>query len=194
MAMKFTQVAPDAFQKLQLNAGVILTEFDPASPTLDKTKILMATGGGTSFKATPNYTDLAEDVDNVPANTKQMKQVDYYDCKMSGTGKTMDTAAAKMLIGAADIDSQDTTKVVPRSVLRSTDFNDLWWVGDYSDEHTGNSAGFLAIKLKDALSTGGFSIQSNDGGKGDFAFEFTGHYDINNIDTVPFELYVSPGA
>lgn len=193
MAMKFTQVAADAFQKLQLNAGVLLTEFDPATPTLDKTKILMATGGGTSFTATPEFIDFAEDIDNVPSNTMQMKQIDYYTCTMSGTGKTVDTTVAKTLIGAADIDGTDTTKVVPRSVLKSTDFSDIWWVGDYSDEH-GTNGGFVAIKLKNALNTGGFSIQSNDNGKGDFSFEFTGHYDLTNIDTVPFELYIKAGT
>ena len=28
----------------------------------------------------------------------------------------------------------------------------------------------------------------------DFAFEFTGHYSIDDIDTVPFEIYVKAGT
>lgn len=191
--MKFTQVAADAFQKLQLNAGVLLTEFDPATATLDKTKIFAATGGGVSFEATPTYIDNGEDIDNVPANTKELKKLDYFDCKMSGTAKTVDTAFAKALVGAADV-TPASGLVKPRSVLAETDFIDVWWVGDYSDVNTGNDAGFMAIKLINALSTGGFKIQSNDKGKGDFAFEFTGHYSLEDIDTVPFEIYVKPGA
>lgn len=196
--MKFTQVATDAFQKLQLNAGVLLSAFDPSSPTLDKTKILGATGGGTSFEATPQFSDYGEGIDNVPANTKELKRIDNYEVKMSGTFKTADTALAKTLIGAADVTS-GTGKVAPRSTLNDADFADIWWVGDYSDvneDGTGQTpkAGFMAIKLINALSTGGFKLQSNDKGKGDFAFEFTGHYTMENIDTVPFEIYIKAGT
>jgi hypothetical protein len=34
--MKFTTVAADAFQKFQLNAGIILTEFDPSTEAVDR--------------------------------------------------------------------------------------------------------------------------------------------------------------
>ena len=188
--MKFTQVAADAFQKLQLNAGVLLTSFDPSSGTLDRTKIFAATGGGVSFEATPTYMDFGDDIDNVPANTKELKQLDQFEVKMSGTAKTVDTALAKALIGAADVSG---TTVTPRSTLSASDFTDIWWVGDYSDVTTGDDAGFIAIKLINALSTGGFKIQSNDKGKGDFSFEFTGHYSLASIDTVPFVIYIQEG-
>jgi hypothetical protein len=197
--MKFTQVAADTFSKLQLNAGVLLTEFDPATAVLDKTKIFGATGGGVSFSASPEYVDFGEDIDNVPANTKELKKLDSVTATMSGTFKAADTRLAKILIGAADIDST-TGKVTPRVDLLEEDFTDVWWVGDYSDVNTdggsgsSQAAGFLAIHLINALSTGGFSIQSNDKGKGDFAFEFTGHYSMTNIDVVPYELYVKAGT
>lgn len=196
--MKFTQVATDAFQKLQLNAGVLLSQFDPSSPTLDKTKILGATGGGTSFEAVPTYLDFGDGIDNVPANTKELKRIDYYECRMSGTFKTADTALSKLLVGAADV-TASSGKVTPRSVLSSDDFTDIWWVGDYSDVNEDGSgttpkAGFMAIRLIDALSTGGFKLQSNDKGKGDFAFEFTGHYSMEDVTAVPFEIYVKAGT
>ena len=196
--MKFTQVATDAFQKLQLNAGVLLSTFDPSSPTLDKTKILGATGGGTSFEAVPQFSDYGEGIDNIPANTMELKRIDNYEVRMSGTFKTADTALAKMLIGAADVTAA-SGKVTPRSILSESDFDDIWWVGDYSDvneDGTGSTpkAGFMAIKLINALSTGGFKLQSNDKGKGDFAFEFTGHYSMDDIDIVPFEIYIKAGA
>ena len=194
--MKYTQVAADAFSKLQLNAGVLLKEFDPTSGTLDKTKIFGATGGGVNFTATPNYIDFGEDIDNVPTNTKELKQLDYYDVKMSGTFKTADTALGKALAAAADI-TPASGKITPRSVLSQDDFFDIWWVGDYSDVNVDGSgqsaqkAGYVAIKLINALSTGGFQIQSNDNGKGDFAFEFTGHYSLNDTTLVPYEVYIS---
>lgn len=189
--MKFTQVAPDAFAKLQLNAGVLLTEFDPTSPTLDKTKIFGATSGGVSFATNPEYVDFGEDIDNVPPNTKQLKRLKSVNPVMSGTFKTADTAVAKALMAAADVEGD---KITPRGTLEDGDFFDLWWVGDYSDKTGATKGGFMAILLKDALSTGGFQIQSNDDGKGDFDFEFTGHYDLTNIDVLPFEVYIKTGT
>lgn len=190
--MKFTTVAADAFQKFQLNAGVLLTEFDPSNPAIDRSKIFAATSGGTQFTAEPEFTDYGEDVDNVPANTKELKVLTSVTAKMSGTAKTADTAVAKALIGAADIGAGGL--ITPRADLLAGDFFDLWWVGDYSDANTGATAGFIAIKLLNALSTGGFSLQPNDKGKGDFAFEFTGHYSIDDMDTVPYLIYIQSGT
>ena len=189
--MKFTQVAADAFQKLQLNAGVLLTEFNPSSGTIDKTKIFAATSGGTSFASNPEYVDFGEDIDNVPPNTKQLKRLQSVNPTMSGTLKTVDTAVSKSLMAAADIDGD---KITPRGDLVDADFTDLWWVGDYSDKNGNTNGGYLAINLKNALSTGGFSLQSNDDGKGDFEFEYTGHYDLTNTDVLPYEVYVHTGT
>jgi hypothetical protein len=191
--MKFTQVAADAFQKLQLNAGVILTEFDPSSPALDKTKILLATSGGVSFSTNPEYVDFGEDIDNVPPNTKQLKVLQSVNPVMSGTGKTADTNVAKVLIGAADVD-ETTGKITPRSQLVDGDFIDeLWWVGDYSDKNGSTNGGFMAVRMMNVLSTSGLSLQSNDDGKGDFEFELTAHYDMENIDQLPYEVYIKGG-
>lgn len=193
--MKFTTVATDAFQKFQLNAGIILTEFDPASPTVDKTKILFATSGGTSFTATPEYQDYGEDVDNVPANTKELKVIDSVTVTMSGTAKTADSAASKLLMASATVtETGGVAKLVPNADLAQSDFKDLWWVGDYSDKHGATNGGFMAIHLINALSTGGFQLQSNDKGKGDFEFEFTGHYSIDDMTKVPYEVYIKAGA
>jgi len=190
--MKFTQVAANAFEKLQLNAGVLLTEFDPTTGELDRTKIFGATTGGVSFTASAEYTDFGEDIDNVPNNTKELKRLASVTATMSGTFLTVDTITAKRLIGSADIDANG--KVTPRADLKNSDFFDVWWVGDYSDINTGESAGFLAIRLINALSTGGFQIQSSDQGKGNMSFEFTGHYSLADITIVPFVIYIQDGS
>ena len=189
--MKFTTVATDAFQKFQLNAGILLTEFDPTTATVDRTKIFAATSGGTSFTAAPEFLDFGEDVDNVPNNTKELKVLDSVTVTMSGTLKTADTETAKSLMTAADVSGN---KVTPRADLVDGDFFDLWWVGDYSDKHGATNGGFMAIHLINALSTGGFSLQSNDKGKADFAFEFTGHYSISDMTKVPYEIYIKTGT
>ena len=114
--------------------------------------------------------------------------------KMSGTFVTVTPTTAKMLAGAADVDESDETHIVPRNDILTTDFEDLWWIGDYSDVNTGDNAGFIAIHLLNALNTGGFQIQSTDKDKGKFAFEFMGHYSMSAQDTVPYELYVRQGG
>ena len=195
---KFTQIPTDTFKKLQLNAGILMTEFDPATGELTASNIIGATSGGVSFEATPSFSDFGEDIDNCPKNTKELKKLDSWEAKMSGSFVTMDTNAAVSVIGTAAVASGDRTKVVPRNSVDAEDFKDIWWVGDYSDVNDDGSsagkAGFIAIKLINALSTGGFKIQSGDKAKGTFEFEYTGHYSIANTDVVPFELYIKAGS
>lgn len=195
---KFTLIPTDTFKKLQLNAGILTTEFNPATGALTTSDIIGATSGGVSFEATPSFSDFGEDIDNCPKNTKELKKLDSWDAKMSGSFVTMDTTAAVSVIGTAAIANDDPTKVVPRNYVDVEDFKNIWWVGDYSDVNndgkSAGNAGFIAIKLINALSTGGFKIQSGDKAKGTFEFEYTGHYSNDNIDTVPFEIYIKAGS
>ena len=195
---KFTQIPTNTFKKLQLGAGILTTKFDPATGELTASNIIGATSGGVSFEATPSFSDFGEDIDNCPKNTKELKRLDNWEAKMSGSFVTMDTTAAVSVIGTAAVASGDQTKVVPRNSVDAGDFKDIWWVGDYSDVNEDGSsagkAGFIAVKLINALSTGGFKIQSGDKAKGTFEFEYTGHYSIENTDIVPFELYIKAGS
>lgn len=190
--MKYTQIPSDTFEQLQLNAGILVDEFTPATGTIGN--LLGATTGGVSFADSVEYTDFGEDIDNCPKNMMELKKLDSHEVTLSGTFVTVTAATAKMLAGAADIDGSDATHIVPRNDLLASDFSTLWWVGDYSDVNTGNNAGFIAIKMTNALNTGGFQIQSADKEKGQFEFEFTGHYSINAQDTVPYEIYVCGGT
>lgn len=191
--MQYTKVAADAFQKLQMNAGILVDSFVPSTGVIGN--ILGATTGGLSFNSNPSFEDFGEDVDNVPNNTMQLKRITSYDPTISGTFLTVTTALAAKLIGAADVGTTDTTQITPRGQLSEDDFDDVWIVGDYSDQNTGaTTAGFVAIHIMNALNTAGFQLQTTKNGKGQFAFEFHGHYDIENMDTVPFEVYVKAGT
>lgn len=192
--MKFTKIPVDTFQKLQINAGVLTTDFTPATGTIGEAGQIGATTGGVNFTATPTYSDFGEDIDNCPKNMKELKKLDSWEVKMTGTFVNADTAIAKRLCGAADIGTTDTTKVTPRNDLKDADFDDIWLVGDYSDKNGETNGGFIAIKLLNALSTGGFQLKTADKSKGQFAFEFTGHYSMSAQDTVPFEIYIKAGT
>lgn len=193
--MKYTKIPTDTFKNLQLNAGVLLKSFDVETQTLSADSIVGATSGGVSFTAVPSSIDFGEDIDNCPKGTKEMMHLDSWEAKMSGTFASVSKSLAKTLVGAADMSG---SKITPRNDFSAADFSDIWWVGDYSeineDGTSAGKAGFIAIHLLNALSTGGFSIQSSDKGKGQFEFEFTGHYSMEDQDKVPFELYVQEGT
>ena len=112
---------------------------------------------------------------------KELKRLDSWEATLSGTALTIDTASATQVAGAADASGN---KVTPRNNVKLTDFTDVWWVGNYGDD------GCAAVRLINALSTDGFSLQTGEKAKGQFPFAFTGHYSIDSQDTPPFELYI----
>lgn len=193
MSMKFTQIPSDTFEKLQLNAGILVDNFEPATGTIGN--LLGATTGGITFNSNPTFKDFGEDVDNCPNNMMELKRLESFDPQMSGTFLTVTPAVVQMLVGAADLDVSDNTHVIPRSELATTDFDDVWWIGDYSNVNTGSGAGFLAIHLMNALNQAGFQIKSEKNEKGEFSFEFHGHYSMAEQTVVPYEIYCkSSGA
>ena len=189
--MKYTKIPETTFQNLQLNAGVLLSAFNPESATVADESIIGATTGGVNFTATPTFSDYGEDIDNCQKNMKELKKLDSWEISMSGTYVTVDANAVKSLVGAADVSGN---KITPRNDVLLTDFTDIWWVGDYSDKNGETNGGFVAIHMMNALSTGGFAIKSSDNGKGNFAFTYTAHYSMDAQDTVPFEVYVKAGT
>ena len=173
---KFTKIPADTFKQLQINAGVVLSEFTPATGTFEPENQIGATTGGVTFSAKPTYSDYGSDVDNCPKNTMEMKRMDDVEVKLAGTYVTATTTSAKSLMAAADIDGTDTTKVVPRR------------------ENGATNGGFIAIRLMNALSTGGFQLKTADKNKGQMAFEYTAHYSMSKQDVVPYEVYIKAGT
>ena len=195
--MKFTQIPTDTFQTLQLNAGILVkgsTGFVPSTGVVTTTNILGATTGGVTITCTPTFVDFGENVDNCPKNMMELKKLDNWECKISGTFVTVSTTTAKLMLGAADIDGIDTSKVTPRVDVLESDFTDIWFVGDYSDKNGSTNGGFVAVHLLNGLSTGGFSLKTEDKEKGQFSFEFTGHVSIDAQDVVPVEFYIKAGT
>ena len=187
---RFSVISTDAFDALQLDAGVLLTSFDPTNPytTPASADILATTTGGVNPTCTPTYSDFGEDVDNVPNNMKEFKHLDGWEAKMAFSSIKFNAANTKWALGASDTEllSNGVTKIKPRKDLQQTDFQDLWWVGDKAN------GGAYAIKLLNALSTGGLNIQSSKNGKGTNQIEVTGHVSIDAQDVMPMEIYDIP--
>lgn len=176
----FTKIPQNTFDGLQLDAGVLLTSFDPANPALVDANIICATTGGINPQCIPTYSDLGEDVDNCPNNMMELKKLEGWDCKISTTCIGVSPAAIKLALGAADVAGK---RVVPRRDVVQADFQTIWWVGDRAD------GGFVAIQLTNALSTGGFSLQTTKNGKGQVTLEITGHVSLSAQNVVPMQFY-----
>lgn len=178
---KFTKIPQDTFENLQLDAGVLLKDFDPetAAEPADE-DIITATTGGINITCIPTYSDMGEDVDNCPANMLELKKLESWECKIAFTALDASAENIALALGAADVSGD---KVTPRRTLKPEDFADVWWVGDTA------SGGMVAVKLMNALSSGGFSFQTAKNGKGQLSVELTGHVSLSAQDVMPMEFY-----
>lgn len=186
---RYYEIPNDTFDTLQLDAGVLLKHFDieaaandPTTPGFTNADIICATTGGVNPSCVPTFSDFGEDVDNCPVNMKELKHLDSYEVKLSTTSLGTSASLIKMAVGCSDL-SEDGKSVIPRADLSQSDFSDLWWVGDKAN------GGFVAIKILNALSTGGFSLQTTKNGKGQIALTIMGHVSINAQKEVPMEFY-----
>ena len=186
---QFTKIPEDTFNALQLDAGVLLKTFSLENPQIQDTDIICATTGGISVSCVPEYSDMGEDVDNCPVNMKELKHLDSWECTMSFTSLGTSAELIKLALGSATTTNQGEpathVQVSPNRNLSQADFGSIWWVGDKAD------GGFLAVELKNALSTGGFSLQTEKNGKGQIEVELTGHVSITDQDTVPMQFYTT---
>ena len=185
---QFTQIPQDTFEGLQMDAGILLTSFNPASPNVKDADIICATTGGITVSCTPTFSDFFADVDNAPNNMKEGKHLDGWEAKISTSCLGTTPRAIKLALGCADIDGDDATKIVPRMDLKQTDFSDIWWVGDKAN------GGFVAVQLKNALATSGFTIKTTKNGKGTINLELTGHVSIDAQKEVPMVFYSADPA
>ncbi len=186
--MIFNKIPENTFDSLILDAGMLLNKFDPSTAAQPADEdIICATTGGVQVSCTATYTDLGEDVDNCPNNMMELKQLEGWECKISTTAITPSLEIVALALGAADIDTA-AKKVTPRTLLKLTDFKDVWWVGPTA------KGGVAAVHLMKGLSTGGFSLQTGKKTKAQFPIEITGHVSISAQDVVPLEFYYAEAA
>lgn len=184
----FNQVTSDELDHIQVNAGMLLSTFDPDSPAAPTSaNIISATTGGIQANCTPTFEDFGADIDNCPNNTREMKRITGYDCTFGATLLDMTEDTFKLVLGAAikhAATSAHPASVEPRSQVAIQDFADLWFV---SEKVNGK---IIAIQLVNALSTGGFAYKTQKNGKGQLTATFTGHIAISSPDDIPMKFYI----
>lgn len=190
MALRYTQIPVNTFEQLVLNAGIMVDNFTPATGVIGN--IIGATTGGLQFSATPSFLDFGEDIDNCPKNTKELMQTDDFEITATGTLLTVNANMVARGLALADVAAVTGSTGLSKVTLRKdidleNDFKDVWIIADYG------KGGFIAIHMKDVMSTGGFQIQTTDKGKGQFPFTYTAHYSIDAQEDVPCEIFVQEG-
>lgn len=193
--MRYYEIPEDTFNGLVTESGILLKNFDieaaisdAGNPGFTNEDIITATTGGIQVSLTPTYSDLGEDVDNCPVNMMELKHLDSTEAKISTTAFSMTPENIRRNIGAADIDSTGRM-IVPRTSLNvDKDFQTIWWVSDKAD------GGFVAVKMTNALSTSGLTIQTGKATKGNTSLELTGHISIKAQNVSPMTFYsIIPG-
>lgn len=184
MAWKATRVSADFYNSVQKEAGILLKTFDPANPIEPQDEdIITPTTGGISISCVPETQDLYEDIDNVPNNTAEGKDITGWTITMSTTAIGVDEEVIALALGASETGMDGAIK--PRRNYEIADFKDIYWIGDMADPSK-----LLCAVIKNAVSTGGFSLQTTKNGKGQLALELTGHTKLNEQEVVPAEFYV----
>ena len=190
-------IRPEAFEHLQLNAGIFLTGFDHSSITdaaalktaiasavTAGTSILGVTRGGGTFNVTRET--RTPEIDGMRYPFKGSDFVDSADAYLSGTLLEVNPTNFKRLLGSGTVatSGKKTTITMRTAIDPDTDYIDtLCWIGDISD------GSLVLIELDNAFNTADFSLTFTDKGEGTMTFEFHARQDdVLNYDTAPFRV------
>lgn len=179
-----TKITADAAEKMQVNAGLLLNNFDVANPVEPAdADIVCETTGDFSITCTPETQDFFEDVNNAPTNTLEGKRITGWTCGLGVTALSITEDTLALSLGAYE--STDDGGIRPRKTYNVEDFTGLYWIGDMIDENK-----LFAIVMDDTVSTGGLSFTSTNNGKGGLALTLMPHSTITNIEKVPMAFYI----
>lgn len=186
----FVKISEDAWQTLQYDAGVLLSNYDITNPLEEPESedIIATTSGGFNLKHTVNYKNLAGDIDNVPNGMKEFMAVDNYEVTLDFTSIKFNRENLEWSLGAADSVemSGGIQKITPRNNLKQRDFKTLWLVLPLMQ------GGALAVKLSNVLSSAGLNIQTSKNEKGTNSITLTVHPSVYAQNVVPVEYYLIP--
>lgn len=193
--MRYTKVNPESYKQIPYDAGILVDDFDPETGEITPGDVLWLTTGSNTFNATREFTDMGEGINNVPEGTKQLQKAKPWQAELSGTAISLSADDVVALLSSADKTTVSTSgsKITPRNELLETDFVGKWLICNYSDKTGEKKGGYFAIHIKNALSTGGFSFTTNKEANGETSYTYKAFYDMNNIDEVPFDIYVKAG-
>lgn len=200
-------IRSDTFKNLQLNAGIVIKNFDYSGATSAnalKTAInnviletgstpgalLGATRGGGSFTVTRELRQ--PDVDGRRYGFKGDTFVDSIEAQLSTTLVEMTPEnLVDALCSATSTVVSNVTTIQLGSAIDTDDYlTNICWVGDISDGR------YVLICLKNALNQADFTLTWTDKGEGTLPVEFHAKQaNVNDYDIAPFEIkYFDPAT
>ena len=196
-----TALRADTFNKLQLNAGILLKDVNYASVTDSadlKTKIaniisgganpigtlIGATRGGGTFTATRDM--RTPEIDGMRYGFKGSDFVDSIDAYLSTTLVEITAQNVQDLVtaGVSPTTSGKKTTVKMKTAIGASNYlTNVCWIGDLADGQ------MVLICLKNAINTADFTFTYTDKGEGTLAAEFHARQaQVNDYDEAPFEI------
>ena len=188
--MAITGLTSNTPENLLLDAGAFFKNYDLSktyAQNVSAGALIGATAGGGSFSAVPTVRKI--EVDGAKENVAQLQTIDQWVVTMTANVKEITADTIELALGA----STKTTPTNPTSyskILGNADFAE----GDYLDNFTwvgrlSGNANPVIIVIKNALALGGLSITMADKNEAVIPVTVTGHYDLDDLDTPPFEIY-----
>ncbi len=182
-----TRISADAAEKIQVNAGLLLKNFDVENPVEpDDDDIVCETTDDFSFSCVPEIQDLLEDVNNAPRGAKEAALITGWTCSLTFSSISITLDTLKMALGASDSNNSMTAEgVLPRNNFVSDDFKKIYWLGDMVDDSK-----LLVIEMDNTLSTGGLVYTARNNGKGSLSLTLTPHISLQNPEKIPMTFYI----
>lgn len=186
----FTGLTKETPKKLLLDAGAFFKNYDlTKSYTENAGALIGATQGGGSFSAVPTIRKI--EVDGAKENVKQLQSIDGWVVTMTANVKEVTADNMALALGAAasaaaeETGVSGSTKIVGKADLEDTDYLDnITWVGRLS-----GSKNPVIIVVKNAVSLNGLTLTMADKSEANIPLTVTGHYDLDDLETPPFEIY-----
>lgn len=165
-------------QNIQLGAGAILKTKYTKGTTLSADNILSATNGGITVNIVPEYFTPAIDgnYDNIKGTGKTVAR---YTVTLAFTAVEADASVILKALGCAD---EASGVITGRHNIKASDYTDIYAIGEKGD------GSIVQVTLKNAMNTNGFNLVTANNGNGGIAFNISANYDVNSLNTPPFEI------
>lgn len=185
-----TGVTENTPKNLQLNAGVLVKNYQLGSDTISQDNIIGATRNGGSLSIVPTVHQVT--ADGIPTNYKGMDRVDEWVITLNVTMLEFKPETIKLALGAAVKSTQEsgyTKYTCTNEINDSTNYVDIYWIGALSNGKR------VIIKISNGMNKSGLSLSFADKNEGTFPLSIIANYDYEMISSTtnkgeaPFAIY-----
>lgn len=189
----FTASTPE---NIQLDAGVFMKNLDITEDMEDDAlrtlilgalgkaeNVIGATSGGGSFSVTPEFRNIAEDLDGARMKIKGLMAMDNVEVKLTTTIKEITIENLKLAMGAV---TSTATSLKPKFTIEDTDYiKNVVWAGSMA-----SSDKLIVIIMENVMNTAGLNFTFEDKGSGGIEVELEPFVDLASMEDIPVEVRI----